>query len=831
MKLIYLLIFLFSLNVFSFTEEDYKEIYSPKERFVVDLKGYWKNSNTGKKQYIPFSTTQKDDLEFEKEIKIDKKLIDNKVWHLFLAGIDSDVELYVNDNFVGKYLGGMTPFYVKIQKNYITNENVKIKLKLIPLENNTWISKTMGLDVMKNYSAITRNILLIGTSKIWVNNISNVKTNIKKSSASLSANITVNSGVLMQKKSNDSNSIYQDNMNIRVEADLLKNNSIVTSSKPMSFKIESERSIQKNVNFVINNPELWSFDNPSLYQLRVSVYINDNLLDSYSNNVGIKDIKIDNGKIYLNNSKIVIKGVDYIEDIKGKGSSLSSDDFEKDIVLIKKLGANLVRFKYHAPSKSILDLCDKYGLLSLIELPAYRLPSRIYNSNEIRIRLENISTRYEDIYSTNVSVLAWGLGSQIEYNSKPQSQYKLKNYHDFYRVYNYNNLNNLGDEDISIVSIYKSIINYENLVSIIDNKLKNQNSVLLNFGIPIQFDNNNGYLDKLSVQNQANIIRNLFHIVENKNLAGCIINSFNDHLLENPTLRTNNDDIYISSTGLVDRKRNTRLSYETTQSLFNNEKEPILDAGSYSEESTMSFIVIGLLLLLIFIFLLNRIKRFREYFKRSLISPYNFYADIRDQRLISTTITLILSIMISFTLGIFLANFLFHFKNYEAEQYLLKLLIPNSYLQANLFKMIWNPEPFMLILSTIIFLFLYIVSAVLKIFSSAAKGKIFFSDTIVISVWSFIPILIILPFAIVSQKLFILNEGIAISLILLLIVLLAWSFLRMIRACSVVFDINKWKVNSTVAIILVVLLILPLTLYQLQNSFIDYIVYFTKFYF
>lgn len=831
MKYLLIVLFLLNYNLYSFTENEYKNLFSTTERVVVDLKGYWTNSETNKKQYIPFSTSQEDNLSFEKEIKIDKKLINNKIWQLYFAGLDSDVEIYINENFVGKYLGGLTPFYVKIQKNYITSETVKIKFKLFPLENYTRISKTMGLDIMKSYYAITRNVLLIGTPKIWVSNISNFNSKISKSNANISADITINSGSLITKNQSDTNSLYKDNMNVKVVSELLKDNSVVATSKELNIRFESDRSIQRKINFKINNPKLWSIENPNLYKIKVKVYYDDKLLDEFSNNVGIKEIKFNNGKVYLNNQKIFIKGVDYIEDKLNKGATLTVDDFEKDIILIKKLGANLVRFKYHAPSKAILDLFDKYGILTLIELPAHRLPSRIYNTNEIKIRLENISTRYEENYSTNASVMALGLGSEIEFNEKPRFKYKFKKNNNFYRSYSFNNLDNLGDEDLSIISIYKSLLNYEKIIETIDNKLKNQKSVLLNFGIPVQFKNNNGYLDKLSVQNQANIIRNLFHIVENKDLAGCIINSFNDYYLENPTLRTNNSNIYISSTGLVDRKRNTRLSYETTQSLFNNEKEPILDAGSYSEESTISFIIIGLFLLLIFIFLLNRIKRFREYFKRSLISPYNFYADIRDQRLISTTITLILSIMISVTLGIFLSNFLFHFKNYEAEQYILKLLLPSSNLQSMVFKMIWKPEPFMLILSTIIFLFLFIISGVLKLFSSVSNGKIFFSDTIVIAVWSFIPVLLILPFAIVSQKLFVLNEGIAITLIVFLLILLIWSFFRMVKAITVVFDLSNWKVNSIVGIIIIVLIILPLTLYQLQNSFIDYIIYFTKFYF
>lgn len=827
MKLFLLFIILIS-NAFSFSSKEYSDLYETTERVVVDLKGNWNEIETNSKQYIPFSSTKKEEMTFTKEITIEKKLLKLMVWHFYFAGIDSDIEVYVNENFVGKYLGGMSPFYVKIPENLISDEKISIKLKCIPLENNTLISKTMGLDIMRYYSGITRDILLVGTSKIWVKEISNVNSKIGNNSAYLEAMLSLSSGLLSARS--DTNTFYSENMEVKIEADLMYQNSIVTSITPISIKLESERTIDKKIQFNISNPNLWSVDNPNLYKIKVRVYSGDRLLDSYSNDVGIKSTNFSEGKFYLNGKKLLIKGVDYIEDYNEKGATLSDNDFEQDIILIKKLGANLIRFKFHPPHSYMLNLCDKHGILVLIDIPAYRIPNRIFKSNELKVRLENISRRYETAYSSNVSVIAYGLGSEIELKSSDNNNFKFKSNNTFYKSYNVNNLNYLGEEDFSIVTMYNSYIDYDNVINLIDNKLKNQNALILNFGLPIQLGNNNGYLDMLSVQNQANIIRNLFHITEKKQLAGCIINSFNDYLLQNPTLRTNNNDLFVSTTGLVDRERKTRLSYETTQSLFNQEKEPILDAGSQNEKNTIVFIILGLFLLLIFIFLLNRIKRFREYFKRSLLSPYNFYADIRDQRLISTTLTLILSIMISITLGIFISNFLFHFRNYEAEQYLLKLLIPNVNYQKNIFKMIWNPEPFMFIISSTIFLLIFLVSGILKLFSGTANGKIFYSDTFVITVWAYIPIILILPFAIVSQKLFVLNEGIAITLIVLLISLLLWSFLRMIRATSVVFDIPTWKVYSTVSIIIIVLIILPLTLYQIKNSFIDYLVYFSKFY-
>lgn len=828
MKIIFILILILVSNLFSFGSKEYNYLFNTKERVVVDLRGNWTLENQQKKIYLPFSSTSNDELTLIKDIKIDKKLSKIKLWHLYFAGLDSDVEVYVNENFVGKYIGVMTPFYVKIPENFIDGEDVTIKLKSIPLENYSFITKTMGIDNMRYYTSITRDVLLVGTSRVWVNNIFNVESKFKEKKAILQGNVLVNSGILSRK--NDSLNYYKENMPIRIEIKLLDNSNVIETYNVKEFNIESERSIEQNFKFVLSDYKLWSIENPHLYELKVSIYSNNRLLDSYSHNVGIKQTSFKDNQFVINGKKLFIKGVDYIDDYENKGATLSISDFEKDISLIKKLGSNLIRFKYLPPHPYMISLCDKYGLLTLIDLPAYRLPNRIYKTNEIKIRLENISRRFESAYSTNVSLISWGLGSEIEYDKSPSNTYRFEKNNNFYRTYNINNLKLLGNEDLTIVSIYNSLVNYDNLIEIIDKQLSNQNAVVLNFGLPVQLKNHNGYLDLLSVQNQANIIRNLFHIAEKKKLAGCIINSYNDYLLQNPTLRTNNKDLYLSSTGLVERDRKSRLSYETTQSLFNEEKEPILDAGSHSEKNTITFIILGLVLLLIFIFLLNKIKRFREYFKRSIVSPFNFYADIRDQRLISTSLTLILSLMISFTLGIFFSNFLFHFRNFEAEQYLIKLIIPNINFQKNIFKMIWQPEPFMLIISAAIFLKFFVISAILKLFSSVASGKIFFSDTFIIAVWSFIPVILILPFSIISQKLFLINEGIAITLIILLLILLIWSFFRMIKATSVVFDISSWKVYSTVSIIVIVLIILPLTLYQIKNSFIDYLVYFTKFY-
>jgi beta-galactosidase/beta-glucuronidase len=59
------------------------------------------------------------------------------------------------------------------------------------------------------------------------------------------------------------------------------------------------------------------------------------VVDEFIILTGFRDVKISNGDIYLNGKRFILKGISRHEDHPKYGNSLTYEEMEKDIVLIK----------------------------------------------------------------------------------------------------------------------------------------------------------------------------------------------------------------------------------------------------------------------------------------------------------------------------------------------------------------------------------------------------------------------------------------------------------------------------------------------------------------
>ena len=69
--------------------------------------------------------------------------------------------------------------------------------------------------------------------------------------------------------------------------------------------------------------------------------------------------------------------------------------------------------------------------------------------------------------------------------------------------------------------------------------------------------------------------------------------------------------------------------------MLHNSENVTIPIGSKKADAPMIFIVFGIVLAILMGILVNSGRKFREDASRALLRPYNFYADIRDQRIIS----------------------------------------------------------------------------------------------------------------------------------------------------------------------------------------------------
>ncbi|MFP4369726.1 MAG: Yip1 family protein, partial [Candidatus Kapaibacterium sp.] len=352
--------------------------------------------------------------------------------------------------------------------------------------------------------------------------------------------------------------------------------------------------------------------------------------------------------------------------------------------------------------------------------------------------------------------------------------------------------------------------------------------VFFSYGIPVQPDNHNGFSDPLSLEFQAFYIKNSWSIAKELGLAGNMINSYNDYLLNHPLLITDNEDQYLCATGLVSRDRQQRLSFKTLQSLFNMEKEPLLNAGSHSEKTPVSYIIFGLLLLVIIVVLSNSSRRFREYLFRSVLRPYNFYADIRDQRIMSFLQTLLLGIVIAFSLGIFLSSIFYYYRTDIISQYIYIQLLTVNELRELFFNLVWMPELSLLVIALLYLAMLFIVSGIIKVFAFFLRARIFFADAFTLSVWSAVPMLLVLPIGIVLIRVLVLSDALISIVLLLFGIICLWIFARLLKSNAVVFDKPPMKVYLTGVGVLAVVLGVITGIYQYQYSIFAYAEYFFK---
>lgn len=856
-KVINILILLLITSELAFTKIEYKpysqkELYTlvqSKSRIVESLTGKWQMSYDGEEWTnvkIPYSEESDKILYFRRIIKIDRKTLENHTWHLFILGIDDELEIYVNGQFIGNYFSGLAPLNITLNSKIFKRETNEILLKVIPAQYSSIQIKRQHIYAKKIRIGILREILLIGTPNVWISDIHNkINLNSSLTSANIEVEVKVSTGDVEKFLGSLPDSIIIDKtkLTVNIIASIIDKNSNTTiaQSNIQSIDLQPERTSSLKFKLTVNNPNLWSIDNPQLYKLVVNINKGQQIIDDLAVDIGFRDLKIANDKkgnkiFYLNNNPIILKGVDYIEDYYHTNQSIDAKRIQKDLKNIKFLGANFIRFKYNFPDPYIINICNHYGLMALVELPVYDVPTYIIISDEIKVRMKNLVERLFLYYDNNPSIIAYGL-----YEGLNDANEKINDYLNYLIplfknntnkfLYKTSNLfgpsNDFKDFDFVILRQIgvKLALNKIN-DRIIKWKQKKLNKPLIfNYGLAIQPKNHNGYSDPASVESQANYLFNLFYFTKNNNLAGSLIWTFNDYELENPYLLLNNDNQFICTSGLLDRHRHQRQSYETIQALFNNEKDPLFYAGNYIIQSPIVFIIYGLILTLTLFLMINRSKRFRNYLFRSITRPYNFYADIRDQRIRATIQSYFLGFIIAFTIALFISSILYLYKTEEITQYLLMLLIPFNTIQSFIFKLIWIPELFILMFGMILFLKIFIISFIIKIASLFVKARIFYSDTYIITIWAGTPILFLLPISIILNRILIMAPNLMFLVIILYFIILIWVLLRILRAIAVVFDVRPMNAYLTGFSFVAIIALILISFYQYKFSIISYFDY------
>ncbi len=827
-----------------FTNEQLRIFMPSQSRIVRSLAGLWEKSEDDGSSWeqvtLPMSETKAGKVRFRRSIKIDKKQLYMYNWSLHSLGTNEDIELYLNGKYVGRYFAGMAPFSIRLPESKLLAGLNLLEMQITPPPAHA----SRHIFAQRSYSGIIREMLLIGSQHVAIEDVQQ-KTffNDNLTACQLSTQLSIRSGAIERLGGEDMyGAISLKKVSFTVNAVLRRygTDEVIASSPEKTIIIERDRTVNTALDIRLNNPGLWSPAVPNLYEMSIRITHNGSAIDDYTVPVGFYKTKsaIVNGTptIFLNNEPFILKAVDYYEHVSGLGQTMTAQQIQRDILSLKTLGVNSIRIKSGNPHPYFVHQCNVNGIFILSDLPVYDYPSGLLEDEDFLVRITNIASRMANTYDRNPSIFGYGISDGLQENSKLSKAF-TKNIASLFRSVSskilYKSIRfgtKTIDEQNTDLLIARSSTKWEpgesQLKEILRLKsLAGNQPMIVHLGKPVQPQNLNGFSDPLSVESQAQYIRDGYRTVKQASVAGIIIWSFNDFITARAITITDPEDQNISTSGLTDLNRQPRLSYAMFKALLNDEKEPLLRSGTTNSDTPLIFIFLSFSLGIAFFVLISKFRRLREYMLRALIRPYNFYSDIRDQRLLSLGQTLSVGLLSSATLAIVLSTMLFVFRSSFGTEYLYMILLPTGFLRTLLNEITWTPE-----LGFFFFTFIGIaahagVAGIILFSAFITRTRLFFIDAFTISVWSALPFLLLLPIALALFKV-LSATGSAMWLMILMLALFVWYFARMLKSTAVVFDIRSLYVYAGGSGLLTLFIGIILTYYSSKVSIFNYLYYY-----
>ena len=811
-----------------------------KARKILSLHGKWNvypaNSDKIEKVSveIPSVFEGEADLVFEKSFSLSYSDISNYKLKLNFLGLNYSADISLNNISIYRHSGGEFPFALKLPKDILHSD--KANILTVRLSNRSDSKNTIPVkqkfQFPKNLGGIFRDVYIHFTPNIFISDISsNINYNAKTKKYFLTANIKIENRQL---------SLLKDSL-ADIESFVLNlyltsaNSEVVQKPQELKFQLSRDKEIHLTHSFELPSAIFWSPSDPKTYLLTAEITQNENLVDRTTHTFALADIQVKGDSLTLNNQNFKISGVTYFPVFEDNGGLISYERMEKDIKLIRATGFNSVRFAKKIPHPYLLVLCQRYGLLPFIELPINSIPASILEKKDFHNRAINYINFLMRGFN-DYTIGGVGLGSAYYGDSEADIKFieglasVVKKYSNAitYASFVDGYIEAIKNLDFYGIEITSGPIASSSLNRILtDGQFKPGRLLISEASYLVSRGKSDGYLNDNSFEAQAKFLEDVIDYANMNSLLGYFLNTMFDYRSVYASIISGYNKENLLRLGLVNENRGTdRISYKVIYAKLNNTEKVTIPIGSKKDDSPMLFIITGIIIAIIMGIMINSGKKFREDASRALMRPYNFFADIRDQRLISGVHTLVIVLIIASTSGLLLSNILFYFKeNIRFEKLLLSF--GSSALIKDISYLAWNPAAAIWWLSLLTILALLVLISIIKTASFFVKTRVALGSVIHTVIWSFLPLVVLIPAGIILYRLLSV-EAIAIYLFIAMFVFTIWIFYRLMKGIYVIFDTNPANIYLYSITIIFIITASLIIYFQLISSTLTYMLHALK---
>lgn len=289
-----------------------------------------------------------DALWYSREFKLPKEWKNSRI-RLNFGAVDWKAEVYVDDKFVGEHKGGYAPFAFDITDSLSKKKTHKLVVKVTDGTDSAF--QPRGKQVA-NPNGIWYTAVTGIWQTVWMEPVNEVVVESYSAKADIEKSILNVRAIARGAKVGDDCLI-----------ELIENGEVISSANGADVILNVE------------NPKLWSPDSPHLYDLRITIYRNGEILDQVMGYAAMREISVVVDKkgykrMALNGEPLFQYGtLDQGWWPDGLYTAPTDEALKFDIEKTKEFGFNMIRKHVKVEPARWYWHCDRIGMLVWQDMP------------------------------------------------------------------------------------------------------------------------------------------------------------------------------------------------------------------------------------------------------------------------------------------------------------------------------------------------------------------------------------------------------------------------------------------------------------------------------
>jgi len=264
---------------------------------------------------------------------VDFQIIPGRRWFLHFGAVNYQCMVGLNNTILGTHKGGFTPFEFEVTDILQEGPNSLV----------VWVNNTRGVSEVPtlnydwwNYGGIIRDVTLVSVPELFIKD-----WRMRFDGRELSLDVFLDGGT--------------GQVSVEIPELGLHRKACAGRDSVAHFRAKV-------------SPELWSPDNPRLYDIVLSAGS-----DRITDRVGFRTVRVEGEKILLNGEPAFLRGVALHDESIGvnPGRCRSLEDVRALLEAAKDLGCNFLRLAHYPHSECMVRLAEEMGFMLWEEIPCY----------------------------------------------------------------------------------------------------------------------------------------------------------------------------------------------------------------------------------------------------------------------------------------------------------------------------------------------------------------------------------------------------------------------------------------------------------------------------